>query len=95
MGYLLSEYYGQIFFQPEILGRHNISMKIYSFMIQFATAIFLYFYFVSLESTLGILSTFGGHSFEEDGMYQVNIWVEGEIFHIAILELYFPRKIND
>ena len=94
-GYLLSEYYGLVFFQPEIAGKRNISMKLYSFIIQFATLIFLSFYFVSLESTLSNLSTFGGHSFDKDGMYQVEIYVEGLLHNMAMLELFYPRNMTD
>jgi hypothetical protein len=83
------------FFQPEITGKRNISMKIYSFFIQLATLVFLSFYFMSLENILGELSTFGGHTFEDDGFYQVDVWVDPLFYGTAMLTLLFPRIMTE
>jgi hypothetical protein len=65
-------------------------MKIYSFFIQMSTLVFLSYYFVSLEATLSDISTFGGHSFKEDGMYMVPVWTEKEFYHQALISLVVP-----
>jgi hypothetical protein len=49
---------------------------------------------VSLEEILGDFSTFGGHSFEIDGMYQVDVWVEPNGYYKALNSLYFPRILD-
>lgn len=93
-GFLVSEYYGLIFFQPEINGKRNISMKVISFSIKLATLVFLSFYFASLESTLRDLATFGGHSFENDGMLGVDVWVENVFYEMSLRRSVYPRKID-
>lgn len=92
--FLVSDYLGLLFFQQEIYDKRNISMKIYSFFISFSMLIFQSFYFVSLEDSLGNLATYGGHSFEEDGMYGVDVWVEDQLLTLAMNTLVYPKTMN-
>lgn len=94
INYLLSDYFGLVFFSPEITEKRNISMKIYTFMIQFCTLIFYSFYFMSLEGNLGDLSSYGGHSFDEDGMFEVNVWCEDQFVGTVMNDLYIPRSVG-
>lgn len=93
-GYLLSDYFGLIFFQPEISGRRNASMKIISFFLQFSALVFLSFYFMSLENSLRDLSTYGGHSFELDGLAGVDVWMEKNFVNSAMNTLVYPRQFE-
>lgn len=69
-------------------------MKIYTLMIQLSTLVFYSFYFFCLEHQLGDLSLYGGHSFEEDGMFNVDIWVEDQFVDLIMNDLYIPRSVG-
>lgn len=93
ISYQISEYYGMIFFQPEIYGRRNISSKILSFMMCFVSLIFFSFYFVSLEEALSDLQTFGGATIE-DGLYKQKIWVEDLWYNTNLYSLATPIQVG-
>lgn len=90
--FVLSDYCGLVYFQPEITGRRNISMKIYSLSIMLASLVVVSFYLVSLEQQLGDLSSSGGHSLDIDGMAGVDVWVPEYDVPTSMHYLIYPRS---